>query len=101
MTSILVLAAAGLAGFLLGLGFFGGLWWTVRRIPVSRHPGVLIMISLLLRMSVVLACFYLILQLHWQALLAALVGFTLARIGLKQRLGRHGDPASADPEGAS
>jgi len=101
MNSILILAASGVAGAVLGLGFFGGLWWTVRRIPVSRHPGLLVMTSLLLRMGVVLTCFYLILQLHWQALIAALVGFTLARIGLKQILGRHREIACADPEGAS
>lgn len=78
---------ATLGGLLLGLFFFGGLWWTVQRIPTASHPAALLMGSLVLRMGVALAGFYALLQLHWQAALLALVVFTLTRIWLRYRLG--------------
>src|SRR5208283_1682674 len=69
-----------LAGVLLGMFFFGGLWWTIRRGVPSKQPAALFFFSLLLRTSVALAGFYFVARGDWRRVLACLVGFMLARI---------------------
>jgi F1F0 ATPase subunit 2 len=79
MTANEVLPLAFLAGALLGVVFFGGLWWTVRQGVSSERPAVWFFGSLLLRMSIALAGFYLVSNGHWERLLLCLVGFVVAR----------------------
>jgi F1F0 ATPase subunit 2 len=69
-----------LSGMLLGAFFFGGLWWTVSKATQSQLPGVWILCSLLVRMSVALAGFYFVSNGHWERLLLCLVGFTMSRV---------------------
>ena len=49
MSDILALALAFLAGALLGVFFFGGLWWTVQKGVTSETPALWFLGSLLLR----------------------------------------------------
>jgi len=72
-------ALAGAAGVALGIIFFGGLWWTVRRGLSSRRPALWFIGSLLLRMSVALTGFYYVGGGQWQRLLPCLLGFIVAR----------------------
>ncbi len=67
------------AGGLLGVVFFGGLLWTVRRGTTSSQPGLWFSVSLLVRTAIVLAGFYAVSTDHWQRMLLCLVGFTIAR----------------------
>ena len=67
-------------GVLLGVMFFGGLWWTVRKGVSSKQPAFWFFGSLLLRMSITLAGFYFIARSHWERLLLCLLGFVMARI---------------------
>jgi F1F0 ATPase subunit 2 len=73
-----------LAGSLLGAFFFGGLWWTVQRLPESRSPALLALASFVIRTAAVLGVFYLIIsgfsETAWPRLAAALVGFILLRV---------------------
>ncbi len=46
-----------IAGVLLGMFFFGGLWWTIRRGVSSKQPAALFFFSLLLRTGIALAGF--------------------------------------------
>jgi len=48
------------AGMLLGAVYFGGLWWTVARLPRSRHPWLLVPLSAILRTAIVLAGMWLV-----------------------------------------
>jgi F1F0 ATPase subunit 2 len=82
------LALALLAGFALGGFYFGGLWWTVQRLPASRSPGLLTLASFFGRTVVALAGFYFVSGGQWQRLLACLGGFVAARFILVQRWGR-------------
>ncbi|MGD1069737.1 MAG: ATP synthase subunit I [Bryobacteraceae bacterium] len=82
---ILRLAFDVLFGTLLGVFFYGGLWLTVRRFPTTHHPLALTLGSLLLRMAVTLAGFFLIVDGRWQNAVAALAGFTVARLYLVNR----------------
>jgi F1F0 ATPase subunit 2 len=70
---------AVLAGVALGLVFYAGLWWTVGRAATFRRPGLSVLASLLLRMSVTLGGFYVVSGGDWARLLLCLAGFMLAR----------------------
>ncbi len=67
------------AGLALGAVFFGGLWWTVIRALSSRQPALWFLVSLLLRMSITLAGFFLVGRGNWDRWLACLLGFVGAR----------------------
>ena len=79
------------AGFGLGLGFFGGLWWTVLR--VSRGPGAwwLVPLSSLLRTVLLLAGFWWVASGNLVQLAHSLAGWLIARQLIIRRCG----PASA------
>jgi F1F0 ATPase subunit 2 len=87
------LMLAGVAGVALGLLFFGGLWWTVRRAFASSNPALWFGASALLRMGLVTAGFVVVSAGHWQRLMLCLIGFWLAR-WLVQRLTAMPDAAS-------
>ncbi len=97
MNEPLMFALAAVAGVALGVIFFGGLWWTVRKGMTSSQPALLFLGSLLLRTSLVLAGFYFVGRGAWERLLACLIGFIIARF-IVVRLTR---PAVAHPEPAA
>ena len=86
---LVVLAGAG-----LGMLFFGGLWWTVRKGLASRQPALWFLGSLLLRMGVVVAGFVLVGIEDWRRLLLCLLGFMLARFAITRliRTAEHAEP---------
>ena len=79
MNDILDLIPALVTGMLLGMIFFGGLWWTVRKGLSSIQPATWFIGSLLLRTSMTLGGFYLVSNGQWERLLACLLGFTIVR----------------------
>lgn len=85
METLLRLIPAFLAGGLLGLVFFGGLWLTIRSLPSSRMPGLLVMVSLIVRLTMVLAGFFWVMGGRWERLLSCLAGFLLARTMIVNR----------------
>jgi F1F0 ATPase subunit 2 len=68
------------AGLLLGVFFFGGLWWTVTKLSTIRRPAILFIGSFLLRTAVVMAGFFILLMQGLPNLLAALGGYLVARM---------------------
>lgn len=81
MNETFAMILACVAGLLLGSIFFGGLWWTIRRGVSSDRPAFWFFASFLLRMSIVLAGFYLVARgQRWQPVVACLVGFVIARL---------------------
>lgn len=79
MSDLSVWLLAWAAGGVLGAIFFGGLWWTVRRSLTSAQPALWLFGSLLLRITLVLAGFYLVAGGRWERALACLLGFVMAR----------------------
>ena len=79
MNELLTLMFVLIAGILLGTIFFGGLWWTVCKVASSKQPAVLLLVSLLIRMSIVLVGFYFFGRGHWERFLICLFGFIMAR----------------------
>jgi F1F0 ATPase subunit 2 len=98
MSDALVLAPAFFAGALLGVVFFGGLWWTVQKGVTSGTPAIWFLGSLLLRTGLILVGFYLAAQGHWSRLAACLLGFLIARFIVVHRLTRAPAEGPAQPE---
>ncbi|MFW6127514.1 MAG: ATP synthase subunit I, partial [Thermodesulfobacteriota bacterium] len=71
-----------------------GLWLTVQRLPGARRPGLLTLLSLIIRLGVTLAGFYLVMAGRWERLLVCLAGFLLVRILLVRRLGPSSSPSA-------
>lgn len=79
MNEEMTLLFSMLAGGVLGLFFFIGLWWTVRQVASSNHVALLFICSMLLRTAVVVYGFYVIMDDSWARLLSGLIGFIIAR----------------------
>jgi len=79
MNEFLMLALAWVVGLVLGAGFFGGLWYTVRRGISSKWSALWFLGSKLLRMGIVLVGFYFVGRGDWKRMVACLAGFVVAR----------------------
>lgn len=76
----------------LGGVFFGGLWWTVQRLPEAERPFRLYFGSLVIRLGTASLGFVVLLLLtDWPQLVAALIGFLLSRLILTMSI-RRGTP---------
>lgn len=80
MVGIVGGVAALLAGAVLGVFFFAGLWWTVRRGASSPTPARWFLGSMVLRTSIVLAGFYFVGGGQALRLGLCMLGFLLARV---------------------
>lgn len=72
-------------GFAIGIFYFSSLWVTVRQLPTTQQPILLIVVSLVGRLSIAILGFYLIMDGSWERLLIGLLGFVLARSILIRR----------------
>ena len=86
MSDLLRLLLALAVGLLLGLFYFGGLWWTVRRLPTARRPALLTLVSLTGRLAITLAGFYLVAGGRWERFAVSVLGFVAARMIVTRRL---------------
>ena len=68
------------AGLALGVLYFGGLWWTVRRLPRVRRPHVWTFGSFIIRATVTVAAFVWIANLEWRYAASCMAGFVLLRL---------------------
>jgi F1F0 ATPase subunit 2 len=80
MIELLPLLFALIAGLLLGLVFFGGLWWTVQKALSSAHPGLWFISSFLLRTGIAVTGFYFISAGNLQKLALLVIGFLISRL---------------------
>jgi F1F0 ATPase subunit 2 len=80
MNDLAPLALAACGGAVLGVVFYGGLYWTIRRGMESRTPALWFSGSLLLRTGFVLVGLYAISGGDWHRLVACFPGFLLARV---------------------
>ena len=82
--NVLALTIAAIAGLVMGLVYFGGLWLSVRQLPDIERPCLLFWGSCLLRSAIVLGGFYLILRYFANepliiVLLTCVLGFLIPR----------------------
>ncbi|MBC7659473.1 MAG: hypothetical protein H7249_07165 [Chitinophagaceae bacterium] len=83
MNEALGLSLSMALGFLLGIFFFGGLWWTIQIVMGGRRSAIWFLGSYLLRTTFALGGFYLIGSGQWQQLVSSMVGFLAARFAMK------------------
>ena len=79
MNEILYMILAFIAGMALGMFFFGGLWFTVKKAVTAKIPAIWFFVSFFLRVSIVLIGFYYISSGSWQRLIVCVLGFIIAR----------------------
>lgn len=97
MTDPSGLAVGFMAGSALGAVFYGGLWWTVRRVS-GRAVGPWLVGSFLLRTLVVLVGFFAVARGPWYGLAACLAGFVAARMAVTRfTRSRYAATASTPP----
>lgn len=73
-------AAVLVAGIAAGLLFFGGLRWTIQRLPLTRYPFALALASLFIRAAFIMGVLLLVGQREWQRYVVLLAGILLARL---------------------
>jgi F1F0 ATPase subunit 2 len=71
-----------IVGWLLGILFFGGLWFTVKKLTASKIPALLVLGSFIVRVGIVLIGFYFIGSGDWKKLIVCLIGFIVARFAV-------------------
>jgi F1F0 ATPase subunit 2 len=79
MNETLLMILALFAGIALGIIFFGGLWFTVKKIVAAKMPALLVLGSFIVRVGIVLLGFYFVSSGNWQRLVICLIGFIAAR----------------------
>ena len=79
MNETVKILAIFIAGFLLGILFFGGLWWTTKKGLQTKSPTFWFFGSLIIRLGIITTAFYYISLNHWERALICLVGFIVAR----------------------
>ncbi len=82
MNEIITMILSIAAGAGLGVLFFGGLWYTVRKAVTAKIPALWVFVSFIIRISATFIGFYFIGRQDWRYLLLCLFGFLLARYGV-------------------
>ena len=90
MTNLLTIFWVLAVGLTLGILFFGGLWFTVKKALTSKKPALWFVGSLILRLGITLLGFYYITMEDWRRLLLCLFGFLIARF-MVMRYTKHKD----------
>ena len=80
MNNSIVLTMTLIAGFVTGVFFFGGLWFTVQKGMTARVPALWFIRSFMIRVAVTLVAFYYAGEGILLRLLFCLAGFLIARI---------------------
>jgi len=73
-----------LIGVALGLFFYGGLWFTVRRLATTPHPVLLTLGSFWIRLVVVLAAFAFLTRAGLEYVALAMASFILGRLAVSR-----------------
>ncbi len=69
-----------IAGMGIGMFYFAGLWWSLKRLSSFQEPALWLFTSFLVRSGVSLAGFYLVSRGGWKGMLFCLFGFFLMRM---------------------
>jgi F1F0 ATPase subunit 2 len=87
MDKIILLSLVLVAGLLIGLGYFGGLWLSVKQLSTTRHPALLLLGSMGGRLGLAMVSFHFLMGGQWERLVVCLIGFLGGRYLLVKLLG--------------
>lgn len=85
------------AGMLLGAFYYGGLLLTLKKLPQSKRPNLIIFMSWTLRLGLAAAFLYFLAAGRSERLLFAMGGFILVRFFFAKRLRPGRRPAAPPP----
>lgn len=71
-----------LLGLVLAAGYMAALWGSVRAVAQSGRSLAWLLVGSVMRIAVLLVLFYLIMDGHWERLLACLAGFVMVRFAV-------------------
>lgn len=91
MDKIILFSLILLAGLIIGLGYFGGLWLSVKQLSTARHPALLLLASWGVRLGLAMFSFFFLMGGQWERLIVCLIGFLGGRILLVKLLGPNND----------
>lgn len=74
------LAAAFVAGIVLGALYVAALWAAVSRLTRLHQPALALVAGSVLRIGLLLGAFYLVMDGRWERLFACFAGFLVVRI---------------------
>lgn len=80
IADVVGLIMLGVAGGLLAIFYFGGLWLTVRAIPDSRRPWLLYFVSAAARLAILLTALFLLMAGDWHRMIVCMAGFVICRL---------------------
>ena len=84
---IIFLFMAFLWGFILGFFYFGGLYWTLKRITGKRGTKFLLLVSFFIRTTVAMLGFWLVLRQAFIPFILTFLAFMFARFLITKKLG--------------
>jgi F1F0 ATPase subunit 2 len=96
MINSFILMEALVAGLLMGIVYFGGLWLTVQRLREARRPALLALGSLAGRLAMMLLVLYLVTGGQWAGIGIYLLGFFIMRTVLVWRWGPRTSPTAKE-----
>ena len=67
-------------GVILGIIFFGGLYWTIQKLTEVKQPALLMIGSLIFRMALLLSVLFYVSKSGYKGILYALLGMFLVRV---------------------
>ena len=73
-------------GIILGIVYFGGLYFTVVNINKAKYPGLLMALGFILRMAVLLGVFFYISKNGYKNMIYALIGVIIVRVLMTVKL---------------
>jgi len=79
MNEILYITFSLLTGLVLGILFFGGLWFTIKKAVTAKTPALWFTFSFFFRVGITLIGFYYTSLGNWQRLVICMLGFMIAR----------------------
>jgi F1F0 ATPase subunit 2 len=80
MTEFLALTFAFLSGSALGFMFYGGLWFTVRKVVATKRQPFWLSASLFVRILITFVGFFIICGANNMSFAACIAGFVFARL---------------------
>jgi F1F0 ATPase subunit 2 len=95
MFSFTTLLIPFVLGGLIGWVYFGGLWETVRRLPESKNPQRLMILSFAARTLFALGGFFMLTEGQWERMVAAIAGFFIVKSFLVRSFGVSAKSSSA------
>lgn len=79
MSMPILLVMQCVAGAIIGVLYFGGLWLTLNKLTGTRQWGLWLGVSFLVRATMAVAGFWILGAGDWRRLLALATGFTIVR----------------------